>query len=534
MICYFANRNMQVIGMASTELPDGYYISDDKWVEDIDSGVATFEFKIGYTDSQHLTVKDMCQVGNYVFRSHDNDGEIYIITDTTDESGTFTIYAEDAGLDLLNDVCGAFSADQAHYITWYINKFAAGSGFEIGINEIPNYMRLLSWEGESTATERIRSVATQFDNAEIGYSYEIDKLNVIHKYINIYKKRGKDVLQELRLEREIKSITETRSITNLATALAVTGGTPEGQDDPITLAGYQYDDGDIYVSDDGIVCSREANKNWPRPGTADYITASYSYDTTSQKELLSRAITELKKRREPEVNYDIDLYYLPQNLRIGDRVRIVDNHGKLYLSARLLQLSQSVCENMNSAIFGEYLITDSGLSDMVLDLSQKYTEAVKHRPIYTWIAYADDSEGTGISTSPDGKKYIGVAANRSTLTPDLTDPTVYTWSLAKGTDAILLQIESVNGTYFKNTAVNTTLTVTIRIGGTIITNSEQLAEYFGGGASLVWSEKKKGETEYTQISSNDSRIGDKGFYMTISASDIDEQSVFECVLNLEE
>jgi hypothetical protein len=49
---------------------------------------------------------------------------------------------------------------------------------------------------------------------------------------------------------------------------------------------------------------------------------------------------------------------------------------------------------------------------------------------YTHIAYADDSQGTGFSQSPSGKKYIGLYVD-STST-DSTDKTKYKWSLIQG------------------------------------------------------------------------------------------------------
>ena len=102
---------------------------------------------------------------------------------------------------------------------------------------------------------------------------------------------------------------------------------------------------------------------------------------------------------------------------------------------------------------------------------------------------------------------------------------------ADGKDAILLQIDSVNGTQFKNTGIATTLTVTIRYGDKTITKSSQLYEAFGSSAYLTWSEKKMGETEFTPLAQGDSRIGDNGFYLTIGTDDVDEKSVFECELN---
>jgi hypothetical protein len=52
---------------------------------------------------------------------------------------------------------------------------------------------------------------------------------------------------------------------------------------------------------------------------------------------------------------------------------------------------------------------------------------------FTWLKYADDATGTGLSDSPVGKTYIGFATNKTTAT-ESTNPADYTWSLIKGTD----------------------------------------------------------------------------------------------------
>ncbi|WP_079480562.1 phage tail spike protein [Halobacillus salinus] len=52
-------------------------------------------------------------------------------------------------------------------------------------------------------------------------------------------------------------------------------------------------------------------------------------------------------------------------------------------------------------------------------------------PRYTWVRYADDAQGNGMSNFPDGKTYIGIAPNRTSPTEE-TNPSVYTWSLYKG------------------------------------------------------------------------------------------------------
>lgn len=53
---------------------------------------------------------------------------------------------------------------------------------------------------------------------------------------------------------------------------------------------------------------------------------------------------------------------------------------------------------------------------------------------HIWKAYADDAFGNGISLSPEGKEYIGFAVGQRVEEPDLSDPSLYDWSLIKGAD----------------------------------------------------------------------------------------------------
>lgn len=55
--------------------------------------------------------------------------------------------------------------------------------------------------------------------------------------------------------------------------------------------------------------------------------------------------------------------------------------------------------------------------------------------LYTWIRYAEDANGTGISNSPDGKSYIGLAYNKTTAS-ESNNPSDYTWSKITGRDGV--------------------------------------------------------------------------------------------------
>lgn len=55
--------------------------------------------------------------------------------------------------------------------------------------------------------------------------------------------------------------------------------------------------------------------------------------------------------------------------------------------------------------------------------------------LYTWVRYADDEFGNGISNNPTNKKYIGFAYNKDTPT-ESNNKNDYTWSLSQGGQGI--------------------------------------------------------------------------------------------------
>lgn len=388
MIVYFADREMKVLGLATTNLRQGYVIKEDQKIDDVETGVSTFSCRIGFNKSNRMTLEEMTNAGNYLLRSHDNENEFYTIIDVEIDTKNqdIYVYAEDAGLDLINEIAGDFEATESYTAEWYINKYILDSGFVIGTNEIPaDSKRKLSWDGEETVTARLASIATQFGGYEISYSFSVKGLEITNKYIHIHKQRGRDDGVPLRLNREIDKIITSKTVANLATAFVCEGGVPDNEEQPITFSSkkYSYDDGDFYVDGDKLK-SRKANEKWSRygwhkepnklTGYEGYIVRPYSYDTTDPDTLRAHAMTELKKVCDMEVNYEVDISRLPEGVKIGDRINIIDDAGELYISTRVLMLETSVVDGKHAATLGEHIIKKSGISQKVTELAAKFAE----------------------------------------------------------------------------------------------------------------------------------------------------------------
>ncbi|MFR6153189.1 MAG: phage tail spike protein [Faecalibacillus faecis] len=384
MIIYLADRHMNIVATCSNNLPKGLKFQNDLKSEDVESGVATFSVDILYDEEDAVKTAQYCESGNYVL-VYDDNGEngFYTIIEAENDrkEHSINIYAEDGGLDLLNEVVDAYTANGPHPIAFYIEKFSYDSGFEIGLNEVSDLNRTLSWTGQDTCTARILSVANSFD-AEIGFSFTVKNMTITHKYINIYKKRGNENVAQLRLNTDIDNIIVKSSISDLTTCLIPNGGTPEGSEHPITLAGYSYDDGDIYINELGWVASRSALAKWSRYQWETYgnygghIVKYYSYDTTSQSELCNRSISYLKKYYDIIYNYEVDIAILPDNVRIGDTINIIDENGELYLNARVLKLETSSCDKTATATLGDFLIKSGGINEKVKMMAEQFKDYV--------------------------------------------------------------------------------------------------------------------------------------------------------------
>lgn len=536
MIVYFADRHMNILGNASTTLPEGLLIVDDTKTEEIEAGVSVLELHIAYDALTRKEVERCAAVGNYLLYQSSDEKSFYTIieTEADTKSREVMVYAEDAGLDLLNEIALPYTADKAYEIDHYVNKFAEDSGFEIGLNEVSETKKL-AWNDEQTVTERILDVAGEFD-AEIAFSFDVEGMAVKHKYIDIYQKRGRDAGVQLHLNRDIDRMVTKKSIANLATALLPYGSTPEDSDIAINLRDYKYDDGDFYI-DGNLLKSRTAWQQWSRffadgQGEGD-IVKTFNFDTVSQELLCEKAIEELKKIREPEVNYEIDVLELPKGTKIGDTVNIVDESGEVYFSARILKTEISETGRSVSITIGDYLIKDNGISQQVQDLAGNFKNLADNRTLYTWTAYADDEYGSGISLDPSGKSYLGTRTNQTVRDPDISNPELYKWVRVKGEEgeaAVLLHIESSRGSVFKNNAVSTVLSVVIYHGKERIEDAETLRKTFGSGAYIQWKWQRLEEETYGIISSGDPRIRNDGFSFALSPDDVDVKVTFLCEL----
>lgn len=449
MIVYFADRNLKITGLATTELPGGFRITEDLLTEDVDTGVNTFEFKVSFDEGSREELEQTVSVGTYILKGGGNafDEEVntydalYQIIETTFDTLSYelSVYAEDAGLDLLNTV-----VPEAEFTSKTLAQMLTATlpaGWTQNLEGTPTGTKSIKYDGEASCTERVDSIANLF-GCEIYYSFVIERFEITQKVLNVIPKRGdQDAKIQLRLNIDINRIVTKTSIANLATAFAVTGGTPDGSDKPINLVNYTWtpyidpETGDRYEVDKptGQMRNVTAMDRWASVLDSDgLLVRQYNFDTIDKAVLAGQARAELQKESAVAVQYEVDFVSL-RGAKIGDRVNIIDEHGELFLEARLLQIQTSETALTQTATIGEYRIRESGIADMIK-------------------AYAAD----------------------------------FSANIKNGVDGIVLSVISSGGNVFHNTPITTTLTATVFYGPEAITTQADLESSFGAGAAIKW------------------------------------------------
>lgn len=94
-----------------------------------------------------------------------------------------------------------------------------------------------------------------------------------------------------------------------------------------------------------------------------------------------------------------------------------------------------------------------------------------------------------------------------------------------------LRIDSSRGTVFKNAEVSTVLSVVIYYKSNRITTLSQLHSLYSQTAYLEWQYQGYDETSWHTMSSDDPKISDGGFTLTLTPSDVNQKIVFRCNLN---
>lgn len=421
----------------------GGLIAYNDWFEqDLDTGIGTYEFNVDKTGNPEI---EKINVGCYLMVKDGSKLRSFEIMRIEEDKNSKTIYAEDAGLDLLGEQVPPYKADKSYPITHYIEEFTYDSGWEVGTNEIPaTTTRKLEWQGTETATKRLLQLVKRFD-AEISYDFEFLNDKIYRKLIHIHKRIGEDKKVRLEVGREASNVKRTISIENLATTIVATGA------DGITLAGAEYNEGNIRSDLNSIyLIDYDAVARWKRAGYAPAgggIVKRYESEAKTPQSLMVEAVIKLKQWNHPEVTYDVPINILPREVNIGDTVVIVDHHYEpaLIVSGRVSSIKKSLATREN----GEIKITniqskEDTISEKVRRLSTLVQERLFDFTSVPFVMTIQSTDGVVFQNSNIATKLI---ANVSKMDIQMNSRFTYRWKRVSkyGTDDAAWNEQHANG-----------------------------------------------------------------------------------------
>lgn len=384
---YITDRTFRLLDIVSTSGGTGFKVTSASDNITLSTASRRMSLEISFRPETSALAKEVFKVGNYVlYKDLNGKHEWMTILESTHNPLTQTrsMELEDASLDLLNQHVESHKETKAFPIKYYIELFTSSSGFKVGVNEIPNLTRTLEWEGDATALERIQSVATQFDNAELDFRFEFKGNELVNRYIDIKKKRGSSEVHTLYTNKDINSITTKEDIYQLVNAIKPVGGTPEGSDKPVTLVGYDWVDpnGRFYLDKKtGYIYDKENIKHWSRThNESNYFQQKLTFETTAKNKLRDYAVSHLKDFGKPLVAYDVDIANIPYNLHVGDYIKLVDENEKLYLKSRVQELTYEYTTDSVEAQLSDFVVLESGIDDELRKLSDKLNNKVNSIP----------------------------------------------------------------------------------------------------------------------------------------------------------
>ena len=423
---HILDENYTPVTVMDNDLPDTIHFQKSKFHRFLTGSADFFDFETSKLHVDH----NKLQVGYWIaFKYDDRDRLQYINEIAEAESDKMmSISTLSNNLDLNQENTQPFSADIARPFSWYFDKIMYDTGYEIGINEISNLTRKLSWDSEMSHRAFLQSVATQFDNAELDYEVILNSDFTIKKRLVHIKKQVGEVRDdiELRYEKNIKTVKRSTNINNLYTAIKPISKDDNGKvTDISSMPDWQKldENGNVkffHKKGSQHILAPRANARFGNRSTGGYVVYDYSYDKVSQSDLFNRSVTKLEEISVPAINYDVEGR---TGAKIGDTVKIVDDGytPPLILSARVLEQEFSFDDaSVEQGTFGNYKALQSQISDDLIAKMQQLAEEnapYKAQTLTTNGLTFKNSEG---STTLTARLYKG---NKEIV------PESYTWTI---------------------------------------------------------------------------------------------------------
>lgn len=331
--------------------PTDYW--DDKRHWEIKNNIDTLEFHV-FDNTRHSST---LMQQNLVLKEV-RDGRIvpYVITEIEKNSDDRSVIAYASGEWIQLAKAGIIPPQklEGKTVIEMVDIALAGTKWQKGNLEYASF-RSMTIDEFIDPLSFLKKIASLFE-LEIQYRAEVVGSQVVGRYVDMVKKRGRETGKEVTLGKDLMGIKRIENSQNICTALL--GFVKKEGVEFITIT--EINNGVPYLVDN------DAFQRWSEKGQHKF--GFYSPETEDQdmnpKRLMTLMNTELKKRVNASVSYEVEAQSIGRVFGLahelineGDTIRIKDTGftPKLYLEARAIAGDESFKNPLlDKYVFGDY------------------------------------------------------------------------------------------------------------------------------------------------------------------------------------
>ncbi|ANS50952.1 phage minor structural protein [Bacillus thuringiensis] len=330
--------------------PKDYW--DDKRHWEIKNNIDTLEFKVFDNTEDASTLIQQ----NLVLKEV-RDGRIvpYVITETEKNSDDRSVIAYASGEWIQLAKSGIINPQKivGKTVNEFIDMALVGTKWKRGKTEYAGF-HTMTIDEFIDSLKFLKNIASLFE-LEIQYRAEVVGSQIVGRYVDMVKKRGRDTGKEVTLGKDLMGIKRIENSQNICTALL--GFVKKEGGDFITIS--TINNGVPYLVDS------DAFQRWNERGQHKFgfYTPETEEDITPQR-LLTLMKTELAKRINTSYIYEVQAQSIGRVFGLahelineGDTIRIKDTGftPKLYLEARAIAGDESFTDpSQDKYAFGDY------------------------------------------------------------------------------------------------------------------------------------------------------------------------------------
>ncbi|MGL5693727.1 MAG: phage tail spike protein [Peptostreptococcaceae bacterium] len=408
---YILNKQQQIISTLSNkgDMRKVVPYFEDIHIEELDTGVETFEFK---TLSNTEMANDI-QVGNYVAFKDEDCYKIFQIKEVQElhtEQIEKSVYCEGACLELLNEVLRPMTINSAN-LKQFLNTVLSGTSWSTGMIDVSlNKVINLEISDYENVYKIMQETVIEKFGGELRFRVEIENNRIISKNIDVFAKRGRVTNHRFEYGVNLTSVEKIVDSSELVTALIGVGK------DNLSFKDVEAND---KPKNQDFIISEDAYNRWNNNGS--HIMGVFNCESESSQELLKLTRDELQRRSEPKITYNLEVELLGDDVSLGDEVFVIDNEfiPPLHLSARVSVLDKSKTDRQsNRCTLSNFKEVKSNITSEMRALASGLAGKVDDEINKKFPVSSDDIKDGAITQGKIESQYL------STITSDIVQASV--------------------------------------------------------------------------------------------------------------